>query len=423
MPFGNIFGRKYQTCPVRLDFLPELRYNIPRMLQKCYRIGISVTDNERKLHFFMIQFRMTAAVLALLAALVCFGCAELDAAETDIAAGSVPVQAPVTVPETVAEEIIEVYAQGSLATPMAARYLDDTPLPLPAEEAAVDEAAEEAAADTPALSYAQRLLDDTAGVADEDALMAAQYLTDRAIDEHMEEAALRAQEIAAAEARERAAEAARRRIEQERRKQLAEEAAKRAACPGYDAEYVASLTEEEQAEAEYFYEQGYVFFRQNWSVTKDAYYGNEGFGQCGCGPTCVAAIISNLAGIPVTPEDMRLYGLEHGSWLADAGTTYDFMITTPAQYGIKATQIYASDKEALYEALADGDKLVLATMGPGDFTLGAHFMLFRGVTEDGKILIADSYSFEYSVMEWDYDDLYAQLKNGYWVYELEESAK
>ncbi|MBQ7982157.1 MAG: C39 family peptidase, partial [Clostridia bacterium] len=254
-------------------------------------------------------------------------------------------------------------------------------------------------------------------------LMAAQYLTDRAIDEHMEEAALRAQEIAAAEARERAAEAARRRIEQERRKQLAEEAAKRAACPGYDAEYVASLTEEEQAEAEYFYEQGYVFFRQNWSVTKDAYYGNEGFGQCGCGPTCVAAIISNLAGIPVTPEDMRLYGLEHGSWLADAGTTYDFMITTPAQYGIKATQIYASDKEALYEALADGDKLVLATMGPGDFTLGAHFMLFRGVTEDGKILIADSYSFEYSVMEWDYDDLYAQLKNGYWVYELEESAK
>ena len=184
--------------------------------------------------------------------------------------------------------------------------------------------------------------------------MAAQYLTDRAIDEHMEEAALRAQEIAAAEARERAAEAARRRIEQERRKQLAEEAAKRAACPGYNAEFVALLTEEEQAEAEYFYEQGYVFFRQNWSVTKDAYYGNEGFGQCGCGPTCVAAIISNLAGIPVTPEDMRLYGLEHGSWLADAGTTYDFMITTPTKYGIKATQIYASDKEALYEALVSG---------------------------------------------------------------------
>lgn len=367
----------------------------------------------------MIQFRITAAILALLAALVCFGCAGLDAAEESLAAESVSDQTPVTVSETVAEEIIEVYAQGSLATPMAARYLDDTPL-IFAEDASADDTAEAA----PALSYAELLLDDTVWIADEDAvLLAAEYLEDRAIDDRMEEAARRAQAIAEAEARERAAVAARRRLEQERRKQLAAEEAKRAACPGYSPEYAALLTAEERAEAEYFYEQGYVFFRQNWSVTKDAYYGNEGFGQCGCEPTCVAAIISNLAGIPVTPEDMRIYGLEHGSWLADVGTTYDFMISTPAKYGIRATQIYASDKDALYEALADGDKLVLATMGPGDFTLGAHFMLFRGVTEDGKILIADSYSFEYSVKEWDYDDLYAQLKNGYWVYELEDAAK
>lgn len=192
------------------------------------------------------------------------------------------------------------------------------------------------------------------------------------------------------------------------------------ACPGYDAEFIATLTEEEQAEARYFYEQGYVFYRQNWSVLDDAEYGNEGFGLCGCGPTCVAAIISNLAGVPVDPEEMRVYGIKHGSWLPSGGTTFYFMTSTPARYGITATQIHTSDKDALFEALRCENKLVLATMGPGDFTLGAHFMLFRGVTDEGKILIADSYSFEHSVMEWDYEILYAQLKKspGYWIFEM-----
>ena len=149
-------------------------------------------------------------------------------------------------------------------------------------------------------------------------------------------------------------------------------------------------------------------------------YGNEGFGLCGCGPTCVAAIISNLAGVPVDPEEMRVYGLSVGSWLPSGGTTYGFIIETAKKYGITATQIYAGDKESLFAALKDENKLVLATMGPGDFTLGAHFMLFRGVTDEGKILIADSYSYEYSTMEWDYDYLYAQLKSGYWIFEKTE---
>lgn len=233
-----------------------------------------------------------------------------------------------------------------------------------------------------------------------------------------EEARLRAE----AEQR-RIAEQKRREAEAKRKaavEKAAKEAALKAACPGYDAQFVATLTKEEQAEARYFYEQGFVFYRQNWSVLDQKEYGNEGFGLCGCGPTCIAAIISNLAGVPVDPEEMRVYGLSVGSWLPSGGTTYGFLIETAKKYGIKTTQIYASDKDALFAALKDENKLVLATMGPGDFTLGAHFMLFRGITDDGKILISDSYSYEYSTMEWDYDDLYAQLKTGYWIFEKEQ---
>ena len=186
---------------------------------------------------------------------------------------------------------------------------------------------------------------------------------------------------------------------------------------GYDAEYVSQLTEEEQKEAEYFLDQGFVFYRQNWSITKNQPYGDNTFGQCGCGPTCAAAIISNLAGEPVTPEDMRVWGLEHGSYIANTGTTLSFMTSVPAMYGIKATNV-GRDREAVMQALRDG-KLVLVSMGPGVFTLGAHFMLYRGITEDGKILIADSYSFEYSTREWDWNTLASQVKNGYWIFEKE----
>lgn len=248
----------------------------------------------------------------------------------------------------------------------------------------------------------------------------AEMMTLREITElqRAEEARLRAE----AEQR-RIAEQKRREAEAKRKaaaEKAAKEAALKAACPGYDAQFVATLTKEEQAEARYFYEQGFVFYRQNWSVLDQKEYGNEGFGLCGCGPTCIAAIISNLAGVPVDPEEMRVYGLSVGSWLPSGGTTYGFLIETAKKYGIKTTQIYASDKEALFAALKDENKLVLATMGPGDFTLGAHFMLFRGMTDEGKILISDSYSYKYSTMEWDYDDLYAQLKTGYWIFEKEQ---
>lgn len=223
--------------------------------------------------------------------------------------------------------------------------------------------------------------------------------------------------IAEEEAR-RAAEEARR-LEEQRR---AEEAALRAKCPGYNEAFISQMTEKEQAEAEWFREQGFVFFRQNWESLDDLPYGDDGFGQCGCGPTCVAEIIANLTGIPVTPEDMRVYGIEHNSYPPGTGTTYDFMLSTPKKYGIKVTNIGHGVKKPVVDALKAG-KLILACMGPGDFTLGAHFMLYRGVTDDGKILIADSYDYEHSVRPWDFEELEAQLKNGYYIFELDTEAE
>ena len=345
--------------------------------------------------------RIAVACAAILLSFLCFVGAEVRVQEPHI----------LTTTEysaETAEAVMEAVGEGRLPVPLAGRRLAaEVAVPTTAADAAYEACTEvtELAADEYYVyddGAAQMNFDYRAGLAME--LQVIRHKQHAALLQLVKERIRREEEQAAEQ---------RRLAEQ----QVAEEAAKRAACPGYDDAFVKGLTAEEQAEAQYFYEQGFVYYRQNWSVLDDQYYGNEGFGLCGCGPTCIAAIISNLAGVPVDPEEMRVYGLSVGSWVPSGGTSYGFLIETAKKYGIEATQIYSSDKEALFDALRDENKLVLATMGPGDFTYGAHFMLFRGITDEGKILISDSYSFEFSTMEWDYDYLYAQLKSGYWIFE------
>ena len=364
----------------------------------------------------MLYLRLLVACGAMLLSLLCFDGA-LSGTETTTAAEETA-SVGYTDTEVLFADVQEAVGEGMLTVQMGARSFDARVLD--DSDFAVDTLAGEAPTSSVGCSAQAEFGPACDAAEDADEVEEAPYEIIRAEARRREEERLK--QIAAekeAEKRRIAAEKAaeKRRIAEEK---AAREASLKAACPGYDAEFVATLTAEEQAEARYFYEQGYVFYRQNWSVLDDRPYGNEGFGQCGCGPTCIAAIISNLAGVPVDPEEMRVYGLSVGSWLSTGGTTYGFLTATAQKYGITATQIYAGDKESLFAALRDENKLVLATMGPGDFTLGAHFMLFRGITDEGKILIADSYSFEHSVREWDYDELYAQLKTGYWIFEKAE---
>ena len=59
-----------------------------------------------------------------------------------------------------------------------------------------------------------------------------------------------------------------------------------------------------------------------------------------------------------------------------------------------------TDPQKLVDALSSG-KLVVAIMGPGHFTSRGHFIVLRGVTSAGKILVADPASYRRSGQEWD----------------------
>ena len=60
----------------------------------------------------------------------------------------------------------------------------------------------------------------------------------------------------------------------------------------------------------------------------------------------------------------------------------------------------AAEPQRIVDALADG-KLVVALMGKGHFTSSGHFIVLRGVTSEGKILVADPASYNRSDKAWD----------------------
>ena len=60
------------------------------------------------------------------------------------------------------------------------------------------------------------------------------------------------------------------------------------------------------------------------------------------------------------------------------------------------------------EELLSG-KVLVALMGPGHFTNRGHFILLRGITLDGSILVADPASPERSLTTWDLELILGEL--------------
>ena len=71
-----------------------------------------------------------------------------------------------------------------------------------------------------------------------------------------------------------------------------------------------------------------------------------------------------------------------------------------AHFGLTVSCPGRSGMQEVVDALAEG-KLVVAIMGPGHFTTSGHFIVLRGVTAEGKLLVADPVSLAKSQQEWE----------------------
>ena len=158
-----------------------------------------------------------------------------------------------------------------------------------------------------------------------------------------------------------------------------------------------------------------VYFNQSDPEWADKPYGSDTIGRYGCGPTAMAMVVSSLCDEPVTPSEMAALAAKQGYCAKGHGSYLSIVNGIARTYGLESKAIGALTVDAVYDALLTGNMLV-ALVGPGHFTDGGHFIVLRGVTLTGKLLVADPVSDERSLMEWDpqliLDELSASRNNG-----------
>ncbi len=131
----------------------------------------------------------------------------------------------------------------------------------------------------------------------------------------------------------------------------------------------------------------------------DVMYGASGtIGRSGCGPTAMAIVISTLTGEIHDPVELAGWSVGNGYRCEGNGSYHKLIPSAAAAYGLTCEKDLTA--QGIVDALSSG-KLVVAIMSEGHFTKGGHFIVLRGVTEEGKILVADPASYSRSGQEWD----------------------
>ena len=114
-----------------------------------------------------------------------------------------------------------------------------------------------------------------------------------------------------------------------------------------------------------------------------------------------------------SPAQMAEFCIDNDYYTDDSGTSWSFMLNGARKLGLNAERI-SIGKDAITEKLKSGG-LVICSMKPGDFTTTGHFIVLRGVTEEGKLLINDPNSISRSEKEWEFDTVLKQVKAA-WAY-------
>lgn len=144
-----------------------------------------------------------------------------------------------------------------------------------------------------------------------------------------------------------------------------------------------------------------VYYNQMDSRWANIMYGTSGtIGEAGCGPTSLAMVVSTLTDTLIDPVTMSDWSYQNGYRAEGNGSYHNLIPEGGKHFGLRVEGVSKKGPQKIADALSSG-KLVIAIMSKGHFTSSGHFLVLRGVTEDGKILVADSASRKRSDQEWD----------------------
>ncbi len=143
-----------------------------------------------------------------------------------------------------------------------------------------------------------------------------------------------------------------------------------------------------------------VYYNQLDERWKYEPYGTDTIGGYACGPTSMSIVVSSLTSETVDPPHMAQWAYENGYWCSGSGSYHSLIPGAAEAWGLAVEGCTASEPQRIVDALTDG-KLVVALMTKGHFTSSGHFIVLRGCTSDGKILVADPASYQRSEKSWD----------------------
>ena len=149
----------------------------------------------------------------------------------------------------------------------------------------------------------------------------------------------------------------------------------------------------------------------------DARWGNKLYGKydtirvAGCGPTSLAIVVSTFTDKQIDPGQMSDWAYKNGYRCEGSGSYHSLIPEGARHFGLKVEGATIYEGQKIVDALADG-KLVVAIMGKGHFTTSGHFIVLRGITDSGKILVADPASVKKSNQEWDLNIFLNEARRG-----------
>lgn len=152
-----------------------------------------------------------------------------------------------------------------------------------------------------------------------------------------------------------------------------------------------------------------VYYNQSDSRWANKDYAGKSISESGCGPTSLAIVVSTLTGKSYDPPTVCEWAKNGKYYYYGKGSSHSIIPDGAKHYGLQVSGAKTSEGQRIIDALSEG-KLVIAIMGPGKFTRGGHFIVLRGITEDGKILVADPGSQQRSNQKWDLSLILSQAK-------------
>lgn len=147
-------------------------------------------------------------------------------------------------------------------------------------------------------------------------------------------------------------------------------------------------------------------FVNYYQYNYDQPYSQGTIATSGCGPTSVAMALTYITGKEIIPVETAEFG--NGTYTCSEGTMWTFFKDVSAKYDVECEQHEVS-VDNIKEGLKNGNPVVIS-MGPGHFTKAGHFIVLRGIDENGKVIVADPASEERTNQTWDMDIITSEGK-------------